>query len=1117
MQLTLRNTGQVKPLCVQLASQRPLSWDNREIVLSLLAALQSIFNQPDVNRELANKPSFAAYTLFPLTRLLQLNSFQVFQAHQSVLSKLLDCLVAWIDPQHGSSQQSDILSQLWLVCTLILGGPIEDSPPSNPWEEDVRAHALQLLYRILKHPPVGMQRTVLAHTVTALLSPATSFDVSARTTALQSLSLLFLQHPQFTQEGLDVHFFPGLVSSLVKILLPQSTSKAADQKAPKQVPSQVVCEAFQLLAAALVQVLGNRSCSDLLRADHQIERLEDLADFDPRRPATEENENDPSGSSNTSNSDPTKRTRKWLDTTAQQVHLAILAILPTYRQLDHPDSKLAFARFCVRALDGADQTLHEATVTLLRMEVCALAMDPWPQVKKAVQPASKAGLKQVKAYQDILSQALLRLSGDILQHGDDAAKLGWSLNVLQGAASILLNLLTASQATPVRTTSLASETWALSLLRAVEFARLPGLHDPSTGDQAAKAWIAPAPTLLSVDNDPSDAKDPSRLGFPPLSMKHIPSTQLQAHLGQAVQLLGQLYIHIGLSSILEQFLDLATGGLAPELRASAWWIVSLLTACLNQNPEQVKLVKSVVQAACEVEEDQSSRTGSTSKPVLEEESGAAVERVKGLQIGSLLSDYNVDNDSSRAEAAARSRTSARLVMQCMSLRALAASSRVMETHFRSQLLFCLYPALAQLGATTHPLVREHAEVALQHIAFHSGYASTVNLVLDNVDYIINAVSQRLLLTQLDPRAPQVLIAVIRLVGEPVVPLLSDIVDDIFDALDSFHGYTTLCASLLAVLDCLVRSIARDDVGQRRAKPEPFYKAPDPAQDVDNLVQWLQEKEEVQDPEEEEADPFHGEPSAEAFQKVSEQLKSEEPRNDDKPDPPTKAQATCSAILSKSLYFLSHDSAFLRARVLGLVTSTVNVLGAQSRESEMLPFINRAWPIILNRLSPTEELFVVAEAARLVQELAAQVGDYACRKILDDAWPKFQELLLRQAALNTSTSHAAQGVHTSSHRLNEAVFETMRLVAEEVPLRDGADWQIATALKDVLLTTRDRHLDGCATDLFRALSKVSPEGVWLVLHGAAGDAAGLPRFMVGSNSGCISRILACLQGQKATAS
>lgn len=1118
---------QVKPICVRLAAQKPLQEDSRDTVLSLLTTLHAALQQPDVAHELAVKPSFAAYTLFPFTRLLQLNSFDLFQRHPAVLSRLLQALVAWLTPQqaqHAAAPASpvlqDTLSQLWLVCALILGGPLENPPPVYPWPEDVRFHALELLFLILDQPgpPQQQQNTLLAHTMTALLSPALGFSPACRTKALQTLALLYLKHPQFTQDGLDVQFLPGLVSSLIKILLPQSspsaTASAASSRSSstKPLPSPVAVEALSLLTKALLQVAGNQACEGLLRQQPKIDRLEDLAGLD----VLQEQPDEPLLSSTTKDDGdnsklPTQRTRSWLDTTAQQVHWAVLSLLPTYRQIDHPDVRVAFANFAASLLTQADATLHEETVRLLRMEVCALAVDPWPQVQQAAVKGARGTLKDVQQYQDILSQALLRLSSDIQRHGDDPTKLAWSLRVLQGAASILLKLLSTSQSPhlPIRAASLASETWALSLLRAVEFARLPGLHDPVGQDKAARAWIAPPPTLLSADNDPSDAKDPARLRFPVLGMKNVPSASAQLHLEQAIQLLGQLYIRIGLSSILEQFLDLATGGLAPELKASAWWIVSLLTACLHQDAEQSKLVRRVVQAASEFEESDGAVATTSQRPAAEEDSGVLVERVKGLQVETLLSDYKVDSEGFRAEAAARSRKSARLVAHCMSLRALAACSKVMETDFRAQLLFCLYPVLAQLGTTTHPLVREHAEMALQHMAFHSGYASTVNLVLDNVDYIINAVSQRLLLTQLDPRAPQVLIAVIRLVGEPVVPLLTDIVDDVFDALDNFHGYTTLCASLLAVLDSLVKSIARSETGQRRAKPPPFYQPPNPQSDLERFAVWLKESQRASDPEEEEADPFHGQPSAEAFRHASEQLKSEAPRNDEQPNPPTKAQKTCSLILRKSLHFLSHSSAFLRARVLALVASTVNVLGAQSRESEMLPFVNKAWPIILNRLGRQEELFVVAEAASLVKELAAQVGDYACRKILDDAWPRFQALLQHQAATQPKPSRSsAQGAHTSAHRLRVAVFETMQLVAEEVPLRDGMDWDLATALRDVLLASQDGHLEAAATGFFRSLSEVAPEGVWVALHGAVGDVGGMPGFMLGSRgTESVSNVLA----------
>lgn len=1088
---------QVKPTCVCLAAQPGLNRGSATSTLQLLSTLQHSL-LPLIQADLAQSKSLAAYIFFPLSKLLQQNSFDTFAAYQSVLASLLACLAAWLRPQ--KEPQSQTLAQLWLVASLILGGPLDHAPPQSPWDEDVHHTSVDLLRLILDRPdPPNVQRTVLAHTITALLSPACGSNTPLRVKALQTLSPLFIRHPQFKDEGLDVQFLPGLISGLIKIL----TNSGEKTKTPG---SRILVPLLDLMADALSQVIGNHACHAFVDRSQQIriERLEDLATLFPntQQPSTQTDAPETLG-------DPTKRSKKWLESTTHQIHLSWLAILPTLRQLDHLDSRLAFARLCVRLLDDTDQTLREETLHLVRMEVCALVVDQWPQVRDVARQVRRTA-NSSRTYVDILSQALLRLSSDVTRHGDDAVKLGWSLNVLQGSATLLLDLIPPS--TYFRGNPLASDTWALSLLRSVQFARFPGLQDAANtggGDKAARAWIAPAPTLLSADTAPSSGAA-EQTSFPHLPMKRIPPHQLQQHLASAIRLLGQLYVHTGQTTAIEQFLEIATGGLPHELRASAWWIVSELTACLGGGKdEHEKLLRRIVQFACDVEE----KPTEARRDPADEDSTAVVERVKGLQVDSILADYtNVDNETSRAESAARARKSSKLVSICMALRTLSAAAEMLETDFRSQLLFCLYPILAHLGPSAHPLVREHAEVTLQRIAFHAGYASTVNLVLDNVDYVINAVSQRLLLSSLDPRAPQVLIAAVRLVGAPVVPLLQDIVDDIFDALDSYHGYTTLCASLLAVLDCIVKSIAQDEAGQRREKPTPVYKAPDPVKDLGDFSAWLRERRVVPDPEEEVVDPFEGKPSEEAFKKWAEEAarNAEPPRNDDKPDPPTKVQAACSAILNKSLYFLSHESSFLRARVLALISSTIAVLGSQSRESEMLPFIHKSWPIIMNRLTAVEELYVVAEAAGLVQELATQVGDYVCRKILDDVWPRFKQLMQHQASLDATHTLTAQSMYTSSHRLHEAIFETMRLVAEEVPLRDGMEWDIAMTLRQVLVTTRDASLVTSARSFYDALGGAAPEGVWLALRGAISEGTELPRFLLVSKTLHISSVLQGLQ-------
>jgi hypothetical protein len=121
-----------------------------------------------------------------------------------------------------------------------------------------------------------------------------------------------------------------------------------------------------------------------------------------------------------------------------------------------------------------------------------------------------------------------------------------------------------------------------------------------------------------------------------------------------------------------------------------------------------------------------------------------------------------------------------------------------RTEFRAELGEVLYPMLHQLGSS-NPALREHAVTCLNVVSDASGYSSARELVVDNVDYIVNAVGLKLAVGDVSPQAPQVLLMMMRLCGPSILPYLDDLVGSIFEALERYHGYPALVELLFSVL------------------------------------------------------------------------------------------------------------------------------------------------------------------------------------------------------------------------------------------------------------------------------------------------------------------------------
>jgi hypothetical protein len=169
---------------------------------------------------------------------------------------------------------------------------------------------------------------------------------------------------------------------------------------------------------------------------------------------------------------------------------------------------------------------------------------------------------------------------------------------------------------------------------------------------------------------------------------------------------------------------------------------------------------------------------------------------------------------------------------------------------------------------------------------------------------------------------------------------------------------------------------------------------------------------------------------------------------------------------------------------------VPVLISQERESDALPLIHQAWPSILNRLQDSAP-FVRTEAAALVECLARWTGDFMSRRILDDAWPIFRQLLAAQQKHDDHSALAKRGVrgttsgYTVSHRLYLSIIRAMQLVVQRVPIADDLFWEIVLALRPFLDSRVHPELGSAAVKMYRCMAERDEDAVWLALNATMG--------------------------------
>ncbi|KAI9263176.1 hypothetical protein BDA99DRAFT_437926, partial [Phascolomyces articulosus] len=151
---------------------------------------------------------------------------------------------------------------------------------------------------------------------------------------------------------------------------------------------------------------------------------------------------------------------------------------------------------------------------------------------------------------------------------------------------------------------------------------------------------------------------------------------------------------------------------------------------------------------------------------------------------------------------------AEILAACFGLQIVGLVACILEAEYiQDELITLLYPLLAHLGSP-NVFIHTYALITLDAIALVCGQRGAQQLAVENIDYIINMVSQRISVLEDNLRAPLVLKALIRIGGPDTIDYLDDTVEEVFDALDGYHLDDWSCGQLCRVLTEIVRVVYR---------------------------------------------------------------------------------------------------------------------------------------------------------------------------------------------------------------------------------------------------------------------------------------------------------------------
>lgn len=716
-------------------------------------------------------------------------------------------------------------------------------------------------------------------------------------------------------------------------------------------------------------------------------------------------------------------TNSWLKATSSQIKLALSNVI-RLRSHESMEVRKALNRLCITILDECHDTLAESASMLV--ETCMILAGVDDDEELVDRATSLVDLASIHLdLGDLIKNTLYNWVTSlprVMQSNDETGKLAALGNLSKGRLLLEgLNLESPLLHDALRDSLRDSVSVTLDTLPTRK-----ALQDSELDLNSQAALTLAAENALTTR-------------FSPVLMAKESQKETRKRFASLLDSLGSRESQITMASELLEYARSASG---PSLLSSFWLASQILRSASSRNKDFDEFFESSL--------------------TLSDEQDVVSQELLSYSLSLLRNEHEVTFDWR---------------MQAIALEVIADSAQHLKQDFRIELVDTLYPA-AQLLGSPNPSLREHAITCLNVVSKACGYANASELIVENADYMVNAIALRLDTFDISPQAPQVLVMMIRLVGPPLLLYLDDVVASIFAALDNFHGYHRLVEALFNVLGEIV-SVGSESNQLRitdgptiiHHKSKPQYPS---LEEIANIISRKPTKE---------PEPLLQEKTPHMPWKSAKQLLDEveaPPPDDEDEEPvsaeaakvlPTKIYTMLQSIARLSQHYLTNASPVLRAKLLGLIGTSSTAL--YKDEDNFLPLVNDIWPVVIKRLYD-DESFVVIAAANAIAELCRSAGDFLSTRISLE-WSELMKLAVQSKARFTAEkrSEGGRGIYSQASQVWEAVIGLLTTIVGYVRIDDGMFDEVLELLGDLIWQREELRV------IFEV---VNSDAVWLALQG-----------------------------------
>lgn len=435
-------------------------------------------------------------------------------------------------------------------------------------------------------------------------------------------------------------------------------------------------------------------------------------------------------------------------------------------------------------------------------------------------------------------------------------------------------------------------------------------------------------------------------------------------------------------------------------------------------------------------------------------------------------------------------------------------AQVLGKEFNEKMMYVIYPILVKLGDSSH-VVNNAAYNTLLRIALYCEYESIMKMIQVNTDYIINSIYTNMRYLKDYSSSLLVLHAIIIHASESTIPILMDVIDEIFRGLDTMS--INYQHSFLKILHDIVTLIQKKIPGKIEDKPKTdlfptihsFVRRCDEVNNKNDLSIFISSILSMKKEREEMMNQPRDMDAKEYFTKLHESRENEdenEVENDTENDDLDEKEVIhpegydfVKVILEKMQHFTSVSNLESRVTVLDIINRGLYVLSED--EKVLLPTCHTLWDSLKYRFIDTDNR-IMAKALDIMKTMSILTKDFVKLKFCDDLWPSLKSQLIIYNTFNKESKQIKRNDimsqytpftgamevfgYSSSFRIQSSILNCLISACKYLSLHESTLKEIVHTCWFYLSSSQPKQLQQLSLELFSELYEHIPGFIWMLL-------------------------------------